>query len=336
MTWDELDWSILDRLRDGFLSGGAAAGPYWQSHDDLAHYDHTYAERIGWKWDHVLGELQRRGWTPPPGHLLDWGCGSGIATRRVLAHWPDAVSPDHAAHFFDHSTLAESFAQSRLRETHPNIAAQSWDRSAAPLGTVLISHVLNELDEDSATELRETLAHASAVIWVEPGTSTVAGQLVRWRENLLPDFRVLYPCPHQGACGMLAPGNARHWCHHFAPPPPWIFGDSNWVKFGQGAGIDLRSLPYSALVLERADRPATAAPLPSDAGRIIGRPERFKPYARLLGCDTTGLPELTLPKRSHAHLIKRLDRADAPRLFRWQHDGSTISRAEPLHPASET
>ncbi len=331
MTWDELDWTILDRLRDGFLSGAAADGPYWQSHDDLAHYDFTYAERIGWKWDHVLGELQRRGWSPPAGHVVDWGCGSGIATRRLLAHWPAAVALDAAAHFFDHSTLAEAFAQQRLRETHPALRAQSWDR-AAPIGTLLISHVLNELDDDSAADLREAIDRAQALIWIEPGTSAVAARLVAWRESIHPDFRILYPCTHANACPMLAPAHARHWCHHFATPPPGIFADSHWVKFGQRAGIDLRSLPYSALVLERPSLPATASTPAPIAGRVIGRPERFKPYARLLGCDATGLNELTLPKRADPVLWKRLDRADAPRLFTWQHDGTTLTTATP-HPS---
>src|SRR5690606_15787488 len=111
--------------------------------------------------------------------------------------------------------------------------------------------------------------------------------------------------PHQGACGMLAPGNERHWCHHFAPPPAGIFADSDWVKFGQHAGIDLRSLPYSALVLERSAISDTTA-LPANAGRAIGRPEIFKPGARLLGCDAAGVQTLDLPKRTAPRLVKKL------------------------------
>jgi hypothetical protein len=47
MNWEQLDWPALDRLRAGFISGSAAAGPYWTSLTDLASYDLTYAERIG-------------------------------------------------------------------------------------------------------------------------------------------------------------------------------------------------------------------------------------------------------------------------------------------------
>src|SRR5258708_2923216 len=84
MNWESLDWEILDRLRDNFLSGTAAAGgPYWHTLTDLECYDFTYGERIGWKWDAVLHELKLRHWAPPPGAtVLDWGCGSGIAGPR--------------------------------------------------------------------------------------------------------------------------------------------------------------------------------------------------------------------------------------------------------------
>ncbi|MCF3648540.1 small ribosomal subunit Rsm22 family protein [Synoicihabitans lomoniglobus] len=327
MNWDELDWSILERLRQGFISGSAAAGPYWQSEDDLAHYDFTFAERIGWKWDHVLDELVRRGWSPPSGPILDWGCGSGVASRRVMRQWPELVQAGQTLHVFDHSTLAENFSARRARETFPDLTALSWDR-AAPISTVVISHVLNELDTDSAADLRQVIDRAEAVIWIEPGTSEVASDLVAWREQLREQFRLVYPCPHQGACGILAPGNERHWCHHFARPPAGIFADSHWVKFGQRAGIDLRSLPFSALVFERTSRPCST-PLPENAGRAIGRPQVFKPYARLLGCDAGGVAPLTLPKRTAPKLWKRLDRVESPRLFTWEHREQTLVKITP-------
>src|SRR5687768_5282563 len=85
MTWEELNWPILDRLREGFLRGPGAVGAYWQTPEDLANYDFTYGERIGWKWDHVLRELRLRGWRPRVREVFDWGCGSGVAARRVIS-----------------------------------------------------------------------------------------------------------------------------------------------------------------------------------------------------------------------------------------------------------
>lgn len=326
MTWDQLDWGILDRLRDRFLQG-SVTGPYWQSDDDLAHYDATYAERIGWKWDAVLGELRRRGWQPQAGAVLDWGCGSGVAGRRVATAWPAQVT---ALSCWDHSPRAREFAARRAREARPDLPATAVDDAAqAPPGTLVLSHVLNELDPLGRGALAEAIERAQTVLWVEPGTSTVAKDLVQWREKYRKTFRFVLPCPHQGQCGLLMPGNERHWCHHFAAPPSSIFADSNWVRFGQRAGIDLRSLPYSVLVMERINAPETA-PLPPGASRILGRPEQFKPYARFLNCDVTGVQELTLPKRVDPVVYRRLERADAPRLWQWQREGGTIRQAEPL------
>ena len=328
MTWDELDWSILDRLRQGFLSGTAAHGPYWRTPEDLAHYDFTFAERIGWKWDHVLRELEQRGWSPPRGVLLDWGCGSGVAHRRVQAQWPTAIT---ALQVMDHSLLAENFSLGRIVQTAPQLSAQSWDRNTA-VTTLVISHVLTELDEDSAADLMATICAAQAVIWIEPGTSEVAQQLVEWREKLRDNFRFVYPCPHQGVCGMRTPENARHWCHHFAAPPPEVGADSNWVKFGQRAKIDLRSLPYSALVMERAER-AVSPPTSEQLGRIIGRPSVAKPYTRFLGCDADSVQTLELPKRLSPTLAKKLDRATAPRLLHWQQTNGKVTKLSPLPPS---
>src|SRR3954453_590929 len=108
MESDKLDWAALDRLRDGFLNGAAAKGPYWRSRDDLANYDVTFGERIGWKWDAVLSELQRRNWCPPSRSLLDWGCGSGVAGRRVIAAFGNAQFD--TLRVWDHSPAACDFA----------------------------------------------------------------------------------------------------------------------------------------------------------------------------------------------------------------------------------
>src|SRR6185369_16830087 len=104
MTWTDLDWQALDRLRDGFLRGTTAGEPYWQSPDDLASYDFTYGERIGWKWDRVLRELRMRGRRPKSREVFDWGCGSGIAARRVISFFgADAFD---SLSVWDHSPLA--------------------------------------------------------------------------------------------------------------------------------------------------------------------------------------------------------------------------------------
>lgn len=338
MTWTDLDWPALDRLRDRFLRGPGAGGVYWETPEDLASYDLTYAERIGWKWDHVLREVTLRGWRPRARSVLDWGCGSGIASRRVLSHFG-------AEHFdgltvWDHSPLACDFAVEAAQRAFPRLSvAQATPgllASDAPIGLLVVSHVLNELPPDALTSLRRLVARSDSVLWVEPGTHAISRQLGQIRDELRASFRIIAPCTHERGCPMFAVGNERHWCHFFAPPPSEIFADSNWVKFGHRAGIDLRSLPYAFVALDRSSDgnigPGPAATSAGDLSRVVGRVEHFKPYARLLNCDAGGLAELELPKRADPALFKQLERTKAPLVYRWRRDGNTILGGVPLTP----
>ncbi len=58
-------------------------------------------------------------------------------------------------------------------------------------------------------------------------------------------------------------------------------------------------------------------------GRVIGRPEYFKSYARVLNCGAAGLAEIELPKR--AAPFRHLDRTKAALLYRRQHDRQKIA-----------
>jgi ribosomal protein RSM22 (predicted rRNA methylase) len=350
MNWEQLDWEILDRLRETFLSDAKSAGPYWHTISDLECYNLTYGERIGWKWDAVLAELRQRGWAPC-GELrrtiLDWGCGSGVAGRRVIDFFGPANFSALRVH--DHSELAMDFAEHHGRKKYPQLDVARADtrflRSNDPIGVLVLSHVLNELDDIARSELAELCARAQTILWVEPGTHEVSRALGGWREKLrATGLHAVAPCPHNAACGVLATGNERHWCHFFASPPASLYADSDWVKFGQRAGIDLRSLPYSFLVLDRnvgaalapTSRPQVAAssdPTPDpdlQLTRILGEPRHYKGYAKIFACDAAGVAELMLQKRDAPELFKALKQGSAPMLHRWTHLNGRIIQIDPL------
>ena len=322
MTWTELDWDTLERLRKQFLEAKPCDGPYWTSREELASYDVTFGERIGWKWDAVLDELLMRGWAPSGGAVLDWGCGSGTAGRRVLGRFgPEAFS---SLVVWDHSPVATAFARDAAARKFSGLAVSEatpgYLGGRDPIGLLVVSHVLNELHPSRLDEIRALVARSRAVLWTEPGTRETSRALGSLRDEWSRDFHVVAPCTHGNPCPVFAPANVRHWCHHFAAPPSWIYADSDWVKFGQRAGIDLRSLTYSFMALDRDWSPDGAG-----LSRVIGRPEHFKPYARLLNCDAGGLSELTVMKRDNAALYKELDRARHPLVYRWTRDGSKIT-----------
>ena len=214
MNWRDarstIDWKALERLRAAFIDGSAGQADYWRSESDLETYDQTFAQRIGWKWDYVLGEAKRRGWLPPVGDILDWGCGTGIASRKFLEHFTGVCR----LYLCDRSPLAMKFAARHLHEV------DVWQESVPPraVDVLLISHALTEQPEPFALP-----CEAKVVILVEPGTHEVSRRLITLRERLRGEFNVVAPCTHQAMCGMLAPGNERHWCHHFAPSPTEVF-----------------------------------------------------------------------------------------------------------------
>jgi hypothetical protein len=269
VNWDSLDWAALDRLRETFLTG--KPGDYWRGRSDLENYDFTFGQRIAWKWNAVLAELKRLNWTPPADSILDWGCGSGIAGKLVRDFFGLKT-----LRVFDRSELAMDFT-----------GEQRW--RGEPPGILVLSHVLNE------TARPEILEQADAILWVEPGTFADSRMLIAVREKLRDRFQVVAPCTHRERCGIAG----KDWCHFFAAPPTGIMSDPNWVRFAKRAGIDLRSLPYSYLVLDRKTPP-------SDGARIIGEPRVYRGYAKALRCRADGVCEETIQKRDNPELFRRL------------------------------
>jgi SAM-dependent methyltransferase len=297
MTWNDIDWPALERLRAAFLAGQR---DYWQSERDLASYDLTFAARIGWKWDHVLRELRGMGWTPPAGTVLDFGCGTGIAARKFGEYFGSRQFA-----LWDQSPLALRYAQAQIPGA---IVGQSGD-------VLLLSHVVNELDDWGLDELCALAGKASVVLAVEPGTYESSHRLIELRERLRQEFQVIAPCVHRGVCGMAG---SRHWCHHFATPPREVVRDGNWARFAKLAGVDLRSLPVSYLVLDK--RPFR---VPGNV-RVIGRPRLHKGYALVLGCDAEGVREARLTQRKWPAVYRQARKGELAGRQWWRCAGTEI------------
>ncbi len=312
----DADWKILRRLRAGFLAGTAGKRDYWQSLSDLAQYDATFAQRIGWKWDFVLADLQQLGWQPPGGTLLDWGCGSGVASRAFLDHFGAQTTSE--LWLSDQSSLAVQFAQNRALEKYPQLKIQRGHPGKVDL--LIISHVLTELAPREVDEVVALASSATAVLWVEPGTFEASRTLIAIRERLRDEFNIVAPCPHQVRCGVLAAGNESHWCHQFAAPPEFVFTDPFWMQFSRMMEIDLRSLPLSYLVLDR--RPVAA--LPANAVRVLGRPEILKPHVSMLGCSAGELKLGELARRDHSDDYRQFKKGRCPSLQCWECEGTRI------------
>lgn len=321
--WKKEELAILRRQRVRFLERTAGHADYWRSETELALYDATFGERIGWKWDAVLAELSSRGWKPRSTRVLDWGCGSGIAARRILAHWPQV----QRCGLHDRSPLARRFATDLVRTGHPQVAIE--ERAEVGSDTLLVlSHVLSELSTSGLAELLTLARKAGEIIWVEAGTHADSRRLIcEVREALRADFTMVAPCTHQATCGLLTNRNEPHWCHHFATVPSEIFRDARWMEFGREMNIDLRALPYSFLVLQR---PPIEATIPPGFSRVIGRPRESKGYSKVLSCQAEGVRELVLQKRDAPELLRAFHKGIAATTYCWTLEEGRIVGGEPL------
>jgi len=252
---------------------------------------------------------------------LDWGCGSGIAAPSVLHHFGTAWASKIL--LWDRSPLAMEFAGFRLREKHPGLTVGTQAIGAEPISTLVLSHVLTELSDPQLEDLLDVAQRATVVLWVEPGTHATSRKLSALRERFRSTHRIVAPCTHQGPCGMLAPANGQHWCHHFASPPPAVFTDGDWTRFARLTGIDLRSLPLSFLVADQ--RPAPA--LPEGAERIIGRPRVYKGFSLLFACCEAGLHERRLTKRTLPELFRQVKKDQHHPVQCWECAGDEIVAA---------
>lgn len=300
-----MNWNLLSELREAFLSESLSArSDYWASQEILEHYDRTFAQRIRWKWESVYKELKIRGWILPTRKmtLLDWGCGTGIASRSFLK----SFGVDSVAGIYLHDRSKSSFEFSRkvIETEFPGVKPSDMETnfdSTQPF-ILLISHVLNELHEGGLKELLKLAERAEVVFWIEPGTHEVSRRLIVQREKLISKFNAIAPCTHSAPCGMLSPENSPHWCHHFADIPQNVFHDAFWSEFSRKLKIDLRHLPLSFLVLQKKDAAETVS---SNQSRVIGRPRLYKGNGKFLLCNKTGVQDTLIHQKKQPELFER-------------------------------
>lgn len=328
--FDDADWQALARLRAHFLDGrNARPFDYWRERRMCELYDATFARRIAWKWRAALAEMARRDVLPRVARVLDWGCGSGVASREFLRAHRERHGVDvERVRLWDRSALAREFAAERLREEARGVQVEcgAFDR-ADEHQLLLVSHVLGELDLAGDQELARVAAAVPCVIWLEPGDREISRELVAWRERLRPGRRVLAPCVHSMACGALSGGRERDWCHSFAAPDNEAFTTAFWREFSQRLKIDARSLPYAYFALGGSE----AAPEQRDWIRILGRPRLEKGAARFDACDASGLRMLRVLERDAKAVVKSFaDPAQLARPFRVEVERDRVRSIEPV------
>jgi hypothetical protein len=314
MNFSGHQWQKLRELRQFFLKAQPNRETYWDSEQTVELYDQTLAIRIGWRWDAVISHLRTQHWHPQEKRFLDWGCGSGIASRKIL----DAFPSFEGAHLADLSPHAERYAGKTLRSKFPSVSVCTGVPEGEPF-CLLLSHVLGELDDKSEELLASIVARASSLIWVEGGSAVLSKRLVLWREKL--GWPVIAPCTHRQPCGTLAPENHLHWCHFFTRPPAETFMSAEWTEFAKQLEIDHRTVAFSYLALDR-----TVTNRPAGLARSIGSTRVYKASAKLQLCDADGLHDVELMKRDFPEVWRPLKKGWSPDVVKVETKGNRISQ----------
>lgn len=305
----DIDWQALRRLRQHYTEASQhLQADYWQRPEILFSYDATLGARIGWKWQAVLQELASLIELPDHYQLLDWGCGTGVASRQWLAHF----SRPQRLFLHDRSAAAMNFASDAAVKANPGLSIESLpklssDRTAG-MDVILISHVMTELNSATLQSLQKQLTDFSCVVWVDAGTHEVSHRLIEVREFLRSEgYEILAPCQHQDACGLAGQSDrSSDWCHFFADPPAEAFTSSYWRQVSQELGIDLRALPLSYLVARRPQGDVKRAqPKRALEWRVIGRIRRFKGFCQAQVCKPGEVCEMKLQKRDFKRDFKQ-------------------------------
>ena len=226
--------------------------------------------------------------------------------------------------------MARAFARRAIVAEHPSLRVEELDPLCANerIDLLLVSHVLGELDPVGVSALRALIAQTRTLLIVEPGNRQASRALGELREELRGDFVPLAPCPHTEACGVFGQNPSDAWCHFFARPPAEAFIERRWTLFAKRLHIDLRSLPYSYLLLER--RPSAASPAAPLRARLLGRARLEKGRAELHVCTAQGVAALTLLERQDRAYFRSLRQPLAPTLVEVAHSGQRISSIVPL------
>ena len=331
MSAEKIDWDRLARLRKRFLEIEEDPGVYLDSAEDLAQYHRFLGQRIGWKWRDALRQAKQAGWHLRSNRVVDWGCGTGIASLTLLEKIESQGI--ESVTLWDHSRLATSFAKDAFKTRFPSLTvkiAQESELKGLGDSIILVSHTLNELSAGVRPELKRQMIQDRQLFFVELGNHKCSHLLIEQREGLIDQFRPVAPCVCNLAFPMDLEDNAHHRCHFFAKPPVEAFTSSDWSRFSSELEIDLRSLPYIYLALDSISLDHESDNRSSS--RVIGRPRQHKGYANLLSCDRNGLSLYQLQKRDNPTLWKTIKKIKCGSLFTWTSiDGDRIREGGPAN-----
>lgn len=240
-----------------------------------------------------------------PRRLLDAGAGPGGASWAALEAWPDletVVQLDASGPFLAMAERLAADAPAPLREAERRRVDLTAPPEAWPAADLVVaSYALAEIAPGRLGETVAGLWQAcqGVLVLIEPGSPAGAARLSEARTALTSaGGAVLAPCPHDGACPIVAPD----WCHFSQRLPRRR--DHRIAKGGQAPFEDEK---YAYLAVARP-----GVVLAPRSGRIIAPPKASKAGIEFSVCDVDGLNRRDVARRDKAGfaVARRLDWGD--------------------------
>jgi ribosomal protein RSM22 (predicted rRNA methylase) len=235
-----------------------------------------------------------------PESLLDVGAGPGTVSWAATQAFP---SLQHCT-LLDANGALRTLAQqlfrhsTRLRDASYDLGqARSLLAQAAPADLVVASYMIGEIGDAERIALAEAMWSRTkdTLLVVEPGTPAGYARIISLRARLIASgARVAAPCPHDGACPLVAPD----WCHFSQR-----LQRSRAHKQIKGAEVPFEDERFAYVALTRA--PVTTRP-----SRVLAQPVVGKVEVSAKLCTADGVAVTKVPRRAKA------DYASARR-WRW-------------------
>ncbi len=245
---------------------------------------------------HDAGLIPQRAW-----NVLDLGC--GVGTTSLGAVWFAELIGGEGLNVTGVDESADACRMfSELAAQASQVAVQTRVADlrrkpslGGPYDFVLMGLVLNELDEQEASDLvlwaAQFLTDEGALIILEPALRDPTRRLQALRDRLVDELTVFAPCLHTAPCPMLE--NPRDWCHEDRP-----FELPNELEqVARAANLRTGRSTFAYLTLRRDGRR-----LGTNCGakhfRVVSSRLKSKGKLELMGCRGDGVLEK----------LRRLDR----------------------------
>lgn len=170
--------------------------------------------------------------------FIDIGCGPGTFSLGMSLLFekspPEIICVDSSRVML---SQAEKMLKGFFSEVHLKTLPRFNEKKSESV--LFYGHSINEIGISKVQD-QIMMVDPEYVIFIEPGTSELFGELKILRSALLESYDVLYPCPSQAAC-------PNQWCHQVLRTSH----DQSVERLSQLVSLDRKIMPMAAHVYRR-------------------------------------------------------------------------------------